>query len=381
MEIICAAEKCTGCLACVNSCPADAIDIGADATGAIAPHIAAHKCIDCGLCAKICPANTPRPLRRAPHAYAAWSENEPKSSSGGVAAVMARQVVTNGGAVYGAVIENGKTRHIRVDTLEQLPRLRGSKYVQSDIGLAYRTAKQDLTDGRQVLFTGTPCQIAGLQAFLRKDYDNLLTVDLICHGTPSPDYLKQHLDSKTGGDWDAFSFRGEYDFCMTAYKDGKVVYQQPSEDDIYFDAFLKGLTYRDACYACPYSRLERVADITVGDFWGLDRQVLEQPYEGRISVVLPNTEKGQAFFETLQGQLVCEQRPLEEAASEQQDNLRHPSVPHPDRAAFVAAWRSVGGFPEAIKATSIPREIRKNRLRKTLPYRALRKVKKLLLRK
>ncbi len=377
MEKICPAEHCTGCLACMNSCPTDAISVSTDQNDSIAPRINAEKCIDCSLCARICPANTPRPLRRAPHAYAAWSTADPLSSSGGIGAVMARQILENGGVVYGAAVDGGKTRHIRVETANELPRLRGSKYVQSDVGLTYRTAKQDLTAGRQVLFTGTPCQIGGLYAYLRKSYDNLVTVDLICHGTPPHTYLQQHLDNKTGGNWDSFSFRGEHDFYMTAYKDGNIVYQQVSGQDAYFHAFLRGLTYRDSCYQCPYSRLERVADVTIGDFWGIDRKTLQHPYDGRISVVLPNTDKGQAFFDTVKDRLVYEQRPAEEAANEQQTNLCHPSLPHPDRETFLAAYRT-SDFPTAINATSIPRENRQDKLQRNLLYRTLRKIKKTL---
>ncbi len=378
MDMICPAERCTGCLACLNSCPTDAISVRADRNGSIAPHIDNEKCINCGLCARVCPANNPQPLRRAPHAYAAWSEREPLSSSGGIGAVMARKTLENGGVVYGAAIADGKTRHIRVETADELPRLRGSKYVQSDVGLTYRAAKQDLTAGRQVLFTGTPCQIGGLYAYLRKSYDNLVTVDLICHGTPPHTYLQQHLDDKTGGNWDSFSFRGEHDFYMTAYKDGAIVYQKISGQDAYFQAFLRGLTYRDSCYQCPYSRPERVADVTIGDFWGIDRKTLQHPYDGRISVILPNTEKGQAFFDTVADTLVYEQRPVEEPANEEQTNLRHPSEPHHDRAKFLAAYKT-SDFPTAIHATSIPRENRQDKMQRSLPYRALRKIKKILL--
>ncbi len=380
MDTICSATQCTGCLACMNSCPTDAISVGADNNGSIAPHIDGAKCIDCGLCARVCPANRPAPLTLAPHAYAAWRAEEVLSSSGGIGAVMARKILENGGVVYGAAIEAGQTHHIRVETADDLLRLCGSKYVQSDVGLTYRAAKKDLADGRPVLYIGTPCQIAGLTAFLRKPYEQLVTVDLICHGTPPHRYLQEHLDAAVDGRWDSFSFRGKYDFYMTAYRDARVVYQKLSGQDAYFQAFLRGLTYRDSCYQCPYSRLERVADVTIGDFWGLDRKTLQHPYDGRISVVLPNTEKGQAFFDTVKGSLVYEQRPVEEPANAEQTNLRHPSIPHPDRAAFLAAYTQ-GGFAAAIAATSIPKELRQDKWQRSLVYRVLRKAKKTLLRR
>ncbi len=376
---ICNENTCTGCLACMNRCPKDAITVGRGENGQIMPCIDAEKCINCGICQKICPANTKLPLCAAERSYAAWSTADGESSSGGVAAVMARRVLSRGGVVYGAAVANKVTRHIRVTEEAGLALLRGSKYVQSEVGLSYRQAKEDLQKELPVLFVGTPCQIAGLKAFLNREYTNLIAVDLICHGTPPHQYLTEHLDRKTRWNWDGYSFRGKHDFSMTAYCGENIVYQQYCSEDFYFQAFLQGLTYRESCYLCSYARPERVSDLTIGDFWGIKRATLQQPYKGRISVVLPNTEKGQAFLDEIKPELVWEERTFEEATNEDQGNLLHPSTPHEDRALFLQWYKKTGDFDKAIQKTPFGKELQRKYRLPPLPVRAINKVKRMLL--
>ncbi len=359
----------------MSACPKDAIFVSYDEYGAAYPRIDSDKCIECGICRKICPANEKLPLKRAPHSYAAWSEYEPESSSGGIAAVMSKHVLSMGGAVYGAAVTERRTKHIRVTEETELQKLRGSKYVQSDIGLIYRDVKLDLEGSICVLFIGTPCQVAGLKAYLRRDYENLITVDLVCHGTPPHKYLEEHLDKQTKGNWDSYSFRGRYDYVLTAYKDRKITYQKSKNEDLYFHAFLKKIICRENCYNCFYARPERVSDITIGDFWGLDRSTLKEIYKGRISLVLPNTEKGTAFFECIKSQMVREKRTLEEALNKKQVNLIHPTKPNKERDDFLNYYMQFG-FLSAISKTSIRKEVRKNRLKKSIPFRILRKAKR-----
>lgn len=380
---ICEYEKCTGCFACRNICPHNAIDVVKTQYGECIPKIDDDKCIDCGLCKKICPSNQEISLIKPETAYAAWSKNEEdtkKSSSGGVAAVFSRYVLENGGVVYGASCEDKKTKHIRIDSINEIDKLRGSKYVQSDIGFIYKDVKEQLLKDKLVLFTGTPCQIAGLKSYLVKDYKNLITADLICHGTPPHTYLEEHLNSKCES-WDAYSFRGKYDFQIAAYNNGEVTFIKDSDRDEYFLSFLDGLTYRSSCYSCKYARPERVSDITIGDFWGLDRTTMKNQYNGRISLVLPNTQKGIEFYKGVEKMFFSEERTVGEAMNETQGNLLHPSFIHPDREMFLELYTKVG-YDRAVKKTSLwkkkIKEERVKRLKRTFLVRGLRKLKRII---
>ena len=198
MMEICRKEDCTGCWACVNSCLHNAISMREEKLGHLYPLVNSDKCINCGLCIKICPANNSKTLCNPKTAYAGWDKNEleyKSSTSGGAASAFARYIIKNGGIVYGcACLENVDIRHIRIDKEDDLYKLKGSKYVQSNIYDSYRSVKNDLCDNREVLFIGTPCQIAGLKSYLRKEYEKLYLVDLICHGVPSQKLFNYYLE-------------------------------------------------------------------------------------------------------------------------------------------------------------------------------------------
>ncbi len=349
---ICEAARCMGCFACMNACPKDAIAASEDAMGRTVPHIDAGKCVSCGLCRAVCPeVNRPK-LSRAPAAYAVWSRDgadRARSSSGGAAAVFAKEVIKGGGIAIGCAVEDGCARHAVIERAEDVDRLRGSKYVQSEIGLVYRGVKAALSEGREVVFFGTPCQAAGLRGYLRGHEDGLVTVDLICHGTPPARYLREHVQTAAPG-WDVtrFAFRGDRDWKLTLYDGGDVVYSRGRARDAYFAAFMGGLTYRGNCYDCPYKRPERAGDLTVGDFWGLDRRTLKNPYDGKISLVLPNTPKGAAFLERCKPALFWEARRFEEAANGKQGDLIAPNKPPKGRAAFEASYPKEG-FERAVR--------------------------------
>ncbi len=376
---ICERGKCTGCFACRNACPADAINVSFDKYGTTLPEIKAEKCINCGLCEKICPVNNAPTYSLAKKAFAVKSkvEEDTLSSSGGAAAVMSRYVIEDGGVVYGSAVKQRKTQHIRVDNLKDLTLLRGSKYVQSDINLSYRAAKADLENGTKVLFIGTPCQIAGFKAYLRKNYENLITVDLICHGTPPQKQLLEHLGGKCKK-YDSYSFRGEHDYYLTAYSNNKVVYKNKNTCDEFFTAFSKNLICRENCYTCPYAKTERVSDITVGDFWGLDKKSLKQKMRGKVSLVLPNTEKGEEFFEAAKEGFVFEEREVAEAANKEQGQLLYPTVPHKQREEFLQNYLKYG-FKKAVMKTDLGKEISKNRRKQAVFYRGLARIKRIIL--
>lgn len=359
MNNICETEDCTGCFACMNICPQNAISIDRDILDKTIPKIDAKKCIDCGLCKKVCPVNTKPVFNRAECAYAAWSKDPDdlnKSSSGGIAAVLTRAILNSGGCVFGAASLERETKHICVTTIDEAEKLRGSKYVQSNIGFIYRQVKEKLEKEIEVLFIGTPCQVAGLTSYLGKKHKNLLTVDLICHGTPPHKYLEKYLNKQAHSQWTRYSFRKGNKWGLISYNKDKTTYDCISDYDIYFQSFLKGLIYRDNCYKCIYARLERVSDITIGDFWGIDRSTLKRKYDGKISVVLPNTEKGYSFWECVQDQFYSEQRTIEEAANKLQTNLRNPSPKHEEREFFVKNYPKYG-FIKAVKRTQLGRKI------------------------
>ena len=367
---ICDKNTCTGCFACMNSCPKDAINIYKNEFGVTLPKIDENKCINCGICQNICPVNSIPQFNRADKSYAAFSTNDTESSSGGIAAVMSRHILNKGGTVYGAAVVDRKTKHIRVSNFSDLELLRGSKYVQSQVGLIYREVKIDLINKLPVLFIGTPCQIAGLNAFLQRHYENLITVDLICHGTPPHQYLSEHLNGKK---WDSYSFRGKYDFILTAYNKNKITYQKSCREDLYFDAFLKSLTYRENCYSCSYAKPDRVSDLTIGDFWGLDDSALINQHGNRISVILPNTPKGQYFFNEFNSNIIWEERSFIEAANKFQGNLLRPSIPHPDREYFLKLYPKKG-FNYAVSKTTIGKDVKQTKLNRSLIVGAIRKI-------
>ena len=333
MRVICSEDKCTGCWACYNACPKECISMKVGILGHLFPVIDTKKCINCKLCEKICPSNHPLEKDSPKHTYAAFAKQNAiysTSTSGGAAAVLSRQILDEGGIVYGCTCkENVEITHIRVTDKSDLDKLRGSKYVQSDISFCYKQAKQDLIEGNKVLFIGTPCQIAGLKAFLRKPYDNLLTVDLICHGVPSQSYLRDHLKSKVTSDKiDNVIFReGTNDYVVVVVVvDGKPVYKsnlwKNRYGDDYINAFIDGFTYRPSCHSCQYATMSRVSDITIGDFWGIGDDFVV-PHQFGLSCVLANTDKGVGYVNNISDQLNIYERTLDEAVAGNAQ-LRHP---------------------------------------------------------
>lgn len=348
MQQICELNKCTGCFACKNICPKGAIDVTQDLLGKTIPEIN-DNCIDCGLCVKICPVNKGLDLNYPIKCYATKSldDSDKDCSSGGIATAFSRYVVNNNGYVYGAAFDNYElVAHKYIDSIDGLNDLKGSKYVQSYVGDTYKQVKEQLKY-KFVLYIGTPCQIAGLKSFLNKDYDNLITVDLICHGTPPVSYLKEHIKSLNINDYDNLSFRGKYDFKLCLYDNNNLVYQKSNEDDFYFSSFFKGLTYRDNCYDCKYAGINRVSDITIGDFWGLDEKILNDNFNGKASVVLINSKKGMKFFENVKDKMIVIERNIDEAVKGN-DQLRHPSPKHKLRHKFEDEYKA-NGFSKAIR--------------------------------
>ncbi len=359
-------------MACYNACKFDAITIVENGLAVKVPSVNTERCRNCGLCEKSCPVIN-APVFNAPqHAYAANSKEEPDRStcaSGGAATVFSRAVLNRGGIVYGATAYGGYPKYIRITDSDDLKLLKGSKYVYCDPGKIYCQVQGDLKEGKECLFIGLPCSVAGLLQYLGKPYDKLHTIDLVCHGTPPFEYLNQHLSRKrieaqTIGN---ITFRGEIDYQTVVYdhKD-KIVYKRNHKEDEYLVAFLKGVMHRPVCYSCRFAKRERVADITIGDFWGIPKGALNS-YEGKISLILANTDKGNSLFQASSDDFVWEERSVEEAVAGNA-RLNRPSVWTKEAETFHAVYTGTKSVAEAFRMTRINRIARKNRLRRHVLY-------------
>lgn len=386
---ICADSKCMGCYACYNACPRDAILMMENKFGSITPKINEKKCISCNACIKVCPINTVQKKCNSDYAYAVWSKDKKdiiQSSSGGAASVFSKKILRIGGSVFGAACVEGDIKHIKISKESDIDKLRGSKYVQSQIGNIYQLVKKELASDRWVLFIGTPCQIAALLNYLGKNYEKLVTVDLICHGTPPAKYLKEHINKvlRKKNTWDNVTFRGKKDFNLTVLNNDQVLYQRNANEDTYFLAFLEGLIFRESCYSCQYACPDRVSDITIGDFWGLDKGKLKNFYEGKVSLVLLNSDKGKNIFFGCQEYFVWERRDFTEALNLQQRNLLYPSIKHEDREVFLSNYVHFG-FEKSIKKTKIGKIIRNEQIKRKIEkynlmifYRIIKRFSKLI---
>lgn len=301
-------EQCCGCSSCFNACPKRAITMVPNGEGFLNPSVDPSKCTDCGTCSKRCPELNPRFDNFAnPKCYAAWASDDIRSvsSSGGMFSVAAQAVLEEGGAVCGAVFRNDwSVEHIIVEDEIGLSEIRGSKYIQSEIGDAYRRVKGMLKKGRPVLFTGMPCQVAGLHAYLGKDYDNLYTVDILCHGITSykvfEKYRKEILDGKRITDikFKAKKPWGWHAGVNAKFDDGSS-YSVIIEKDPYYRAYISGLSRNTTCGTCVFERTPRQGDLTIGDFWKIQDFDPSLNDNKGTSLVLVNSARGEELFEMM----------------------------------------------------------------------------------
>lgn len=326
-------SQCCGCDACAEACPRHCIEMKPDALGFLYPKVDHDRCIECGVCEKVCPVEASQALCQYPKkCYAARWNNASKlrfSTSGGAATAICELIIRDGGVAYGCSAEGLVVRHIRVDNIADLSLLQGSKYVQSEIQNIYPRVKADLVSGRKVVFIGTPCQAHGLKKYLRKDYDGLLLVDIICHGVPSQKMLADHARHVGRGQMiDRISFRSGNDYVLRlssgANELWRVDYWKEPERDMYYKGFMMGLIYRPSCYECRFARPERYSDITIGDFWGLkDKSLFSADGSLGTSAVLAVTEKGERFVSSLGQEMTMYERDVAEAVGGN-TQLRHP---------------------------------------------------------
>lgn len=295
---------CCGCGACEQRCPKHCITLNADHQGFLYPNVDKRNCIDCHLCEEVCPIINVGDKHLPIKVYAAINPNESirlKSSSGGVFTAIAERVIKNGGVVFGARFnEKWEVIHDYTETVDGLAAFRGSKYVQSIISDNFKKAEYFLKKDKQVLFSGTPCQIAGLKSFLRKDYSNLITVEVACHGVSSPLIWKSYLELITkNGTIKTISFRnkskGWKNFCFLVEQETKTILE-PFNENIYMRGFLDNIFLRPSCYECPFKAGRSLSDFTIADFWGI--QFFEELSDDDLgtSLVLVNTLKGLSLW-------------------------------------------------------------------------------------
>lgn len=317
-------EHCCGCASCMNACPKKAITMEPDEEGFLYPHVNPDTCIHCGICVKKCPVLCKQPQNEVlDTCYAQWSDPQTRevSSSGGMFSELARYAFRKGGVVFGAAYqENFEVHHIRIETEKDLRLLRGSKYVQSQTDDCYQQVKDLLKEGRFVLYSGCPCQIAGLYAYLGgSQYDHLLTVDLICHGTPSPALFQRYLREDYGiENISDVKFRDKKVFGWSTYmniymKDGST-YREICSRDPYYRMFLPCLAMRPFCSHCKFTRNPRVADFSIGDWWGIEKYDKELNDGMGTSLVLVNNARARKIFKEISPSFArVKEFPLEQA--------------------------------------------------------------------
>lgn len=321
-------QDCCGCNACAQICPKQCITMQEDDEGFLYPRVDTENCVDCHLCERICPVSNHGTERKPLKVYAAINKDEEvrkQSSSGGIFTALAEQVIKQGGVVFGARFdEQWQVKHDYTETMEGLAAFRGSKYVQSRIGNTYQEAEQFLKVGRKVLFSGTPCQIAGLRNYLRKEYDNLLTVDFICHGVPSPMVWRRYLKEEVARQCDrknsvlshpiheedvlveGISFRDKtlgwkkYTFALSLSMtngSGKKIHFcsfSPMTKNEYLRGFMSNVYLRPSCYSCAFKKQKSGSDITLADFWG-NSNVFND--DKGVCAVIINNIKGYNFID------------------------------------------------------------------------------------
>lgn len=350
-------KDCCGCGACVQSCPVNCIRMCQDAEGFFYPAVDEKACMRCGKCQRVCPVLNGKTVddEILAHGLACTKDENMRknSSSGGVFSLLAEEIFKQNGVVFGAAFDGQlDVHHIGVWDVQGLELLRGSKYVESRIEGTFVEAKKELDTGKTVLFSGTPCQIAGLQCFLGKEYENLYTVDLICHGVPSPKVWQRYLSWKQseqgadvrrvffrdkGSGWKAFSMKMEFDDLT--------VYEQCFEKDPFMRLFLQDICLRPSCYACRFKRLNRVSDLTLGDAWGVGKYRKEMDDDKGTSVILVHSKKGERLLQAVEGQLRIDVRKKGKILPSVLCG-RRPVIAHPNREKFFEKLDQEKGFDE-----------------------------------
>lgn len=392
-------KDCCGCSACVQCCPKQCIKLYEDEEGFLYPKVDNSICIDCGLCERVCPVLNQAEERKPIEVFAAKNPNEEirrESSSGGVFTLLAEQTIDAGGVVFGVKWnEHFEAVHDYTETKEGLVAFRGSKYVQSQVGDTFKLTEQFLRQGRQVLYSGTPCQIAALKLYLRKDYENLLAVDIICHGTPSPGVFRWYLSEEIakeaarqsgkkiqfrsflsipsiakadifareqGFEIEDIRFRDKrfgwkkYSFVLTlenlsSILNNRISISSPLNENAFLRGFLRDIYLRPSCYACPAKSGKSGSDITLADYWGIQHLMPELDDDRGISAIIVNTSKGQNALHSTDAELYT--APYEDICKKNSSLLNSCKIPE-CRKTFFSSKQKKGFHDRIIQVFYVP---------------------------
>lgn len=373
-------DRCTGCGACSAVCPKNCISMTQDAEGLLYPQIDASRCVGCQKCEKVCPVLRPLEVAQSTQAYATRNDDEQirqKSSSGGVFTALAKTVIEKGGAVCAAAYdENFAVTHRIAHGQEELAFMRGAKYVQSHAGHLFRQLKELLDGGTPVLFVGTPCQCAGLKAYLGQEYEQLLLVDMICHGVPAPVVWDNYVNYRNqrdanGSDLVAVDQRDKstgwshYAYSVTfRYANGKA-YSVPQGEDPYMRGFVQNLYLRPSCSGCSFKGIGRCSDLTLGDCWGIWDSHPEFDDNRGTSLLLVQSEKGRKLWGQIQSGFCTVALTAEEAVGSNPSAVRA-SEAHPRREEFFSRLRAGEPVEPLIRELLTPKPERQSLLRRIL---------------
>lgn len=384
-------NQCTGCSACASICPKQCIHMKPDAEGFLRPVVEKGSCVTCGLCQKVCPILSPLYLSSPAEAaaYAAYNldlDIRRQSTSGGAFSALCEWTLKRGGVVFGAVYCSDFTvRHCMIDRKAELWRLRGAKYAQSDLGDCFSQVKACLTHGQHVLFSGTPCQIAGLQKYLGKSWETLLLVDVVCHGVPSPAVWEHYIHYRSLQDADgarptAINLRSKESgwpgySVQFDYKDYSCYFVKHFCDP-YLRAFVGNLCLRPCCYACQFKGISRISDFTLADYWGIERQFPELHDGNGTSLVLVHSIKAKRIWEELRPQFRRQEVNPERAIAENPSAVKSSVLPE-NREAFMSRFayedfsqlvdKLIPPFPAQPSPTILQRIL--NKIKRTLPVK------------
>lgn len=339
---------CVGCSACASICPKRCIEMEKDPDGFVYPNlIHPTNCVDCSMCERVCPvlSQNVKNNNDLPSAYAAFTKDDSirlDSSSGGIFTELAKRIIAQNGVVYGAAYdEKFAVYHCCVDKIDDLQKLRGAKYAESNLGSSFAEILDRLKHGQLVLFSGTPCQVAGLKSFVRKDYNNLICIDFVCHGVPSPMVWKSYVEYRSREDadgklpyyinlrsketgWSKYQYSNVFE-----YENGKK-HSALSSQSLFMKLFVGDYISRPSCSDCKFKGYNRVSDITLGDFWGIWDIEPEMDDNKGTSVVLVHSEKGQKLWQDINPPIKCKEVSLEQA-SQQNSSMLIPSEANPNR--------------------------------------------------
>lgn len=366
-------ENCCGCGACQAVCPKKCLSMQADDEGFLYPYIEMEKCIHCGKCERVCPQKQKCIASEfMPTAYAAMSQNDSvreESSSGGIFSLLAEEILRQDGTVFGAAFdEQFNVCHQSAESQQTLEKLRGSKYVQSDCTSVYKIVKEKLNAKEIVLYTGTPCQIAALKQYLGKEYENLFTAEVLCHGVPSPKLWEKYLEwqrENYQSDIKSISFRkktlGWKQFSVEIQFENSKIYTKPFGEDLYGDLFLKNISLRPSCYHCKFKEIPRCADLSLGDCWGIEKIFPDMDDNRGTSVVLVHSKKGQNLFDKICSTTIYKEGELDQLLPPESDSRKSVKM-HPRRKIMFGKMRAEKSFRQlhcCVKDSKIKRAYKK----------------------